>query len=72
MANCTGKIFSVVCPYCDGENILPVIRANGDQPVLPNREIACWWCCALFLASESKLKHSLAAEAPAPAQSKRV
>jgi len=66
MANGAGKVFSVVCPYCDGENVLRVIQAKGDQPLLPNREIACRWCCVLFLPSEGTLKHSLEPEAPAP------
>jgi uncharacterized Zn-finger protein len=65
VAKRAGKISSVVCPYCDGENTLPSVQGNGDHPISPNREIACKWCCSLFLVSEGKLhNHPIPRQAP--------
>jgi len=56
MADRRGKVFCLVCPYCDAENILRAIETNEGDPSLPSREIACKSCCSLFLPSEGTLR----------------
>ncbi len=48
------SIAFVECPYCDGENVVPGNRSGHSQLELPDCEIACKDCRALFLSSESK------------------
>jgi hypothetical protein len=49
------RVVCIVCPYCDGENILQT--GSGSHKVKA-REIACRHCQCLFTPSETNIRTS--------------
>ena len=55
-----GRVISIQCPYCDGQNILTENECS--RPMLEDRnapEIACMHCRSLFGPSEGVRIHEV-------------